>query len=351
MEDLIAKFGKLNIHAYGSEQVQKHEAHIARFLSREYEAVLNNPTTLDQLGLSTTSGPMWEETGNLMETHYDEKFEFFDSFLDSRYYAYTMAYYGDTPEEIHASSISLEVAQKNKFRLICERIGLEGEERILNLGCGFGSFERYLKEYYPNTQVVGVTPSKVQVAAIQECLSSPDSAFEGLDFSVILKDVAALTDEDIAPESFDVISSIGLLEQSKNMQSFQTKIARYLKPGGKAFHHMISSRITIPQFINPAETLIGDYFPGGRIWPMDELPKHTREFEHKQSWFLNGMNYWMTLDEWHRRFWQNMETLHKHLSVERIRFWNDYFILCKACFSPMSGEVFGNAHHLFRKPL
>lgn len=350
MKNLIEKLSSFNIHAYGSEQALKQEAHVARFLSREYQMVLDNPTTLDEMEISTISGPMWEETDNLMETHYDEKFEFFDSFLDSHYYAYTMAYYGDTPEVIQCNSITLEEAQKNKFHLICDRIGLEGNERILNLGCGFGSFERYLKEYYPNTQVIGVTPSKVQVEAIRASISSPDTVFNGLDFKVILKDVTALTDEDITPDSFDVVCSIGLLEQSKNMRIFHEKIARYLKSGGKAFHHMISSRITIPQFINPEETLIGDYFPGGRIWPMDELPKHTKHLEYKKSWYLNGMNYWTTLDEWHRNFWQNMEILHKHLSIERIRFWSDYFILCKACFSPMSGEIFGNAHHLFRKP-
>ncbi len=351
MSELITNLRRQNIHPYASEQALRQENHVARFLTREYQGLLDNGITLAELGLSTSDGPMFQETGNLMETHYDEKFEFFDSFLDDQYFAYTMAYYGETPEEILTSSISLEEAQKQKFQLICERIGIRGDEQILNLGCGFGSFERYLFQYFPEIQVTGVTPSKVQVAAINACASDVNCIFHDHDFRVILKDFGALTDEDVAPGSFDLVCSVGLVEQTRNMQAFNEKVAHYLKPGGKAFHHMISSRLPIPQFVDPGKTLIGDYFPGGRIWPMEELARHTRDLQLQQTWFLNGLNYWTTLDDWHRRFWQNIDTLYDHLSVERIRFWSDYFILCKACFLPMQGALFGNAHYLFRKPV
>lgn len=350
MSEIVEKLLSQNIHPYASEQALKQEAHIARFLAREYQEVLEHSTTLDELGIDTSEGPMFQETSNLMETHYDEKFEFFDSFLDDQFYAYTMAYYGETPEKILNSSISLEEAQKNKFQLICERIGIRGNERILNLGCGFGSFERYLFQYYPDVQVVGVTPSKVQVKAIKACASDTACILYNTDFTVILKDFSDLSDKDTEPGSFDVVCSIGLAEQSRNMQSFNEKVAHYLKPGGKAFHHLISSRMPIPQFVDPSKTLIGDYFPGGRIWPMEELAKHTKELELENTWFLNGMNYWTTLDDWHRRFWEHINTLYEHLDIERIRFWNDYFILCKACFLPLQGELFGNAHYLFKKP-
>jgi len=62
------------------------------------------------------------------------------------------------------------------------------------------------------------------------------------------------------------------------------------------------------------------------------------------------MNYWKTLDEWHRKFWENIESIGDSLSDKDTRYWNDYFILCKACFRPLQGEVFGNGHYLFRKP-
>jgi len=83
---------------------------------------------------------------------------------------------------------------------------------------------------------------------------------------------------------------------------------------------------------------------------MEEFARHTKDLDLEQTWFINGLNYWRTLDEWHRRFWEQVEMLHDHLGIDRIRFWNDYFILCKACFLPMQGALFGNGHYLFRKP-
>jgi cyclopropane-fatty-acyl-phospholipid synthase len=306
--------------------------------------------SIDTVNLCPNTGILSEQTRDLMNVHYDEKAEFFDSFLDSRYRAYTMAYYGETPEEVRAADISLEEAQGNKFRLIAERIGIKGDERILNIGCGFGSFETFLFENYPDVEVVGVTPSIVQVDFLRRCMEDPEHAFSKGAFRVIHKDLESLNDEDIEPESFDVVVSIGLVCAIKNLEQLHDKVAHYLKPGGRAFHHLITSRPVIPQFLDPSRSLIGAYFPGGRIWPFEEIPRHAHKLKFEQSWFINGMNYWTTLEEWHRRFWSNIEKLKQHLPVERIRFWNDYFMLCKACFIPDQGAHFGNGHYLFSKP-
>ena len=83
-----------------------------------------------------------------MDRHYDARSEFFASFLDSHYRAYSMAYYGETAEAVRNSSATLEEAQKAKFSLIAKRAQIEGHERIINLGCGFGSFETFLLQEY-----------------------------------------------------------------------------------------------------------------------------------------------------------------------------------------------------------
>ncbi len=346
----MSNLESLNIPAWGSEEALRKEKHVARFLAREYKTLVENPVSVDELNLCPSVGELSEQTSDLMDTHYDEKMEFFDSFLDTHYRTYTMAYYGETPEAVRNSNISLEEAQGNKFQLICERIGIKGNERILNLGCGFGSFEQYLFENYPDIEVVGVTPSIIQVNFLNECINDPEHIFSKQPFAVIHKDLESLDDMDVSPGSFDVVTSIGLICAIKNLEQLHDKVSRYLKPGGKAFHHLITSKPVIPQFLDPSQSLIGVYFPGGRIWPFTELPRHTRELELVNSWFINGMNYWTTLDEWHRRFWSNIDELHRHLPDERLQFWSDYFILCKACFLPEDGTLFGNGHYLFRKP-
>ncbi len=326
------------------------EVHVARFLEREYKALCKKPVPIESVDLCPASGILSEQTGDLMDVHYDEKAEFFDAFLDRRYRAYTMAYYGETPEEVESSGLTLEEAQGNKFRLIAERIGLRGDERILNIGCGFGSFESWLFENYPDVEVVGVTPSIVQVDFLRKCMADSEHPFGQGRFRVIHKDLDSLDDEDVEPESFDVVTSIGLVCAIRNLEQLHAKVARYLRPGGRAFHHLITSRPVIPQFLDPSKSLIGAYFPGGRIWPFDELPRHAEShLRFEKSWFINGMNYWTTLDEWHKRYWGSLERLRQHLPPERLKFWNDYFILCKACFRPESGIHFGNGHYLFSK--
>ncbi|HID45362.1 MAG TPA: methyltransferase domain-containing protein [Chromatiaceae bacterium] len=346
----MTKIESLDIPAWGSAEALRKEEHVARFLAREYKMLVNKPVTVDGLNLCPSSGALSEQTADLMDTHYDEKLAFFEGFLDTHYRAYTMAYYGETPEAVRNTDISLEEAQRNKFRLICERIGIQGAERILNIGCGFGSFEQYLFENYPDIEVIGVTPSVIQTSFLNECMNDSGHFFHGKNFTVVQKDLESLNDEDVTPGSFDVVTSIGLVCAIKNLEELHDKVFKYLKPGGKAFHHLITSKPVIPQFLDPTQSLIGDYFPGGRIWPFDELPRHAKNLELINSWFINGMNYWTTLDEWHKRFWSNIEEIRKHLPAKRIRFWSDYFILCKACFLPKEGAFFGNGHYLFQKP-
>lgn len=349
MSDFLDQLRQSGIHPYNSEESKLYEKRVTRFLTREYQRILETPSSLDDLGISTRSGPMWEETDELIEAHYDENLEFFKTFLDSSYSAYSMALYGDTPEQIKNSQITLEQAQTAKFDIICQRMGIKGHEKILNIGCGFGSLEKYLFNKFPDLEIVSITPSNIQVGYLKEQMQNAESPLFQKQFSLIQNDFDALPIDKIGRERFDIVCSIGLLEHVKNMEALFAKIADCLKPGGRTFHHYIVSKIVIPQFLDAKKSLIGAYFPGGRIWPIAEMEQHTDYFTLDNSWFINGMNYWKTLDEWHNRFWKNIDNLQQIMPIERVRHWNDYFILCKACFSPFQGKLFGNGHYLFSK--
>jgi cyclopropane-fatty-acyl-phospholipid synthase len=350
MPGLIPILEHEGIYPYGSPELIKQEKSVTRYLEKEYRSLLENPVSLEQLGISTREGAMWEETDELISEHYDERLEFFDTFLDNRFRAYSMAEYGSEPSDIIHSSRTLEEAQEQKFITICDRMGIRGNEKILNIGCGFGSFESFVFERFPDLDITSITPSNVQIHYLNKQIDTPGSPLHGKKLTLIQENFANLDLDLLGRESFDIVCSIGLLEQVRNMHSLFTKIEQLLKPGGRTFHHYIVSKMVIPQFLDAKQTLIGNYFPGGRIWPLEEMTRHTSLLDLQDYWFINGMNYWRTLDEWHRRFWQNLSSLSESLSIERIRHWNDYFYLCKACFAPLSGEAFGNGQYLFRKP-
>jgi cyclopropane-fatty-acyl-phospholipid synthase len=351
-KSIIEQLSDQGIHGPGSNELATYERHLSRFFEREYKRLKAKSDSLESLGIKTNQGPMMEETEALMEYHYDEPLEFFDSFLDKTYRAYSMAYYGETPEEILNSTVTLEDAQLAKFSLIAKRSIITGNERILNIGCGFGSLETYLLTEYPDLDITGITPSKVQAGYLRDRMKDSDNPLGKGGFSIIQGSFDQIQRHLRQNRKFNLIISIGFMEHAHNIIKILDTIESLLLPGGLSFHHFITSRITIPNFLDPTRSRIGTYFPGGKIWPHDIFPPQGKENTLEGKWFINGLNYWRTLEEWHRRYWAGLEQLYGPIfDTKAIAYWNEYFSLCKVMFAPMHGTFYGNSQYLFRKSL
>jgi cyclopropane-fatty-acyl-phospholipid synthase len=324
MHSLSTILEKDGIFGPASDEQKRLEGRLTRYFEREYQRCIGHNYAGGAGRIATHNGQMMEKTRDLMVRHYDETFEFFSSFLDSRYRAYSMGYYGEDPKDILGSAAELEDAQHAKLKLIAQRARIEGNERILNIGCGFGSFETFLLARFPNIEVVGITPSKVQVNYLRRRMGNRTDPLSSGRFRLIEGAFDKLTVTALGVKRYDLVVSIAVFEQVINMRAVLQRIAALLKPNGRTFHHFITSQRLVPRLLDPKSTRIGLYFPGGRVWPHDELSKHTEHFGLKGSWFVNGLNYWRTLDEWHRRYWSNIPRLCEGLmSKEKIRYWND----------------------------
>ena len=326
-----------------SERLLLQQKSLTRYLEREYQGYLKHPVTLESTGVTTDKGLIMEQTEDLMKTHYDENIELFLGFLDTRYRAYTMAYYGESGDD----NISLEEAQKQKFHLIAERAQIKGNENILNIGCGFGSLETFLLKEYPDIKITGITPSKVQIKYLKERMREPAHPLSS-GFTLVEDVFDETIIEKPGISQYDLVISIGVFEQLLNMRTMLVLIAKLLKPNGRTFHHFITSRVATPQVQLHEKTVIGKYFPGGRIWPRDEFSRHTEHLDLVNTWYVNGKNYWRTLDDWHHRYWKSIPSLYNNnFGIEAIRYWNEYFLLCKAMFAPLDGTFYGNSQYLF----
>jgi len=351
MPNITKLLSAAGIPPYGSEELKRYESHITRFLEREYRRLSNSATTPVASQVVTDQGPMWEETKALMDEHFDDSLELFRGFLDPEFMAYTTAYYGETADQVRCSGSTLEDAERAKFRLVCERAGITGNEKIFNIGCGFGPLETYLFETYPDIEITSITPSQTQVGYIESCMADSSHPLSCGRLRLIKGSFGEVPVQELGIGKYDVVFGVGCFEHINNLDLAFQRIGQLLRPGGRCFLHLIVSRMVIPQFLNADETLIGKYFPGGKIWPYETMKSQQQYLQLERSWFINGMNYWRTLDEWQKRFWENLESLYGETlkSEEEVRHWSDYFVLCKACFAPASGALFGNGHYLFRK--
>ncbi len=331
---------------YGTEELKAFEQRLARYFGREYRIHENN----DISGVSIGKGPLALAPKELAENHYDEGIDFFRSFLDRKTMSYTMAFFDDDPFKAAASKKTLSQAQLDKFRLIARRMELRGDENILNLGCGFGHFESYLLETYRNLQVTATTHSKDQYDFVHRRTLSSHDILSSKRFKLVYTELDHRTEVLFGRHSFDLVCSMGLLEQVNNIALLFGIINDLLRDYGRMFHHLIVSRDLIPQLQDSGKTMIGDYFPGGRILPFKTLEQDFDNFKLENSWFINGMNYWRTLDHWHENFWQNLNQIYPgFLDKQRVRYWNNYFSICKAMFLPDNGTAYGNGQYLYRK--
>jgi len=347
----IDQLASHDIHCYGSAEILKFEKHMARYFEREYEQWQGNKKSTEDYGLNSFKGEISKkETRSISVSHYDEEYQVYRAFLDKVYMAYTMGYYGVTEDSPEINKISLENAQENKYKLLIERADIKDGQTVLDLGCGFGGLSRYLLKIFPNLVVTGINPSDVQTKHIRDELINKDKSFDESRFTLMQEffdDVAADTIEN---NYFDRVISVGLLEHISNIDLLQKNISRLLKQGGKCLHHCIVSFDTIPSLLNSEDSYMGHYYPGAHIWPYNEPQRHNTHLKFIDSWFVNGMNYWKTLDEWHKQFWESLGQLYpEYLTIDEVEDWNKYFILCKAMFSPNGGKSYGNGQFLYNK--
>ena len=150
--------------------------------------------------------------------HYDKGNDLYKAMLDKRL-VYSCGYW--------KKAKNLDQAQEAKFDLICKKLNLKSGQKILDIGCGWGSFAKYAAEKY-KVRVVGITVSKEQVAIAKKLC-------EGLPVEIRLQDYRDID------EKFDHIVSIGMFEHVgvKNYRKFMEVVHKILKDDGLFLLHTI----------------------------------------------------------------------------------------------------------------
>jgi cyclopropane-fatty-acyl-phospholipid synthase len=240
--------------------------------------------------------------------HYDVSNEFFALFLDDSM-TYSCAIFSRGAD-------TLEAAQEAKLDLVCRKLDLQEGERVLDVGCGWGSFPVHAAARY-GVHVVGITLSEPQAD-----LARRRVAEQGLDDHVEIRvaDYRALDD---AP--FDAIASIGMVEHvgESRIDEYAARLAGLLRPGGRLLNHGIARlRHSDPPTGEFTERYV---FPDGEPLHLSRvvlaLERAGLATDHVEGF---APDYATTLRHWAERFESRVDDAVRLAGPERTRVWRLY---------------------------
>lgn len=246
--------------------------------------------------------------------HYDVGNDFYSLLLGPSL-VYSCAYWEGDP----SAGDNLEQAQEAKLDLVCRKLALREGQRLLDVGCGWGSLAMYAAEHY-GVQVVGVTISGEQAASARERV---DAAGLGHLVEIRVQDYRQIEDS-----PFDAISSIGMAEHvgKERYRSYADVLHGLLKPGGRLLNHQIARRPVRDEGEYRMNTFIDRYvFPDGELAPVGSTVSLLEEagFEVRDVESLRE-HYALTLRAWVANLEAHWDEAVRLTSPARARVWRLY---------------------------
>ncbi len=292
--------------------------------------------------------PIAIETDAANEQHYEVPAEFFHLHLGPAK-KYSCALYPTGSE-------TLAQAEEAMLSLYAERAGLADGQRILELGCGWGSLSLWMAARFPGSEIVVLSNSHGQRQYIEARMR--ERGIQNL--KVITANIVDFQFPcEGVPAGFDRVISIEMFEHMKNYKALFARIASWMKPGAKMFVHVFAHKTLAYHFtVNDSSDWMSKYFFSGGIMPSMELFTHFQDdLKVVQQWWVNGQHYEKTSNHWLENLdaarAQVMPVLRecygKDASVWFQR-WRMFYMAVAELFGYDQGEQWGVVHTLFQKP-
>ncbi|MEO5760074.1 MAG: cyclopropane-fatty-acyl-phospholipid synthase family protein [Mesorhizobium sp.] len=244
---------------------------------------------------------------------------------------------------------TLEQAEVRALEETIAHADLADGQRILELGCGWGSLTLFMAERFPSAKIIAVSNSAPQRRYIEEQARMRKLA----NVQIITADM-----NDFSPEGvFDRVVSVEMFEHMSNWKALLGRVKGWIAPHGKLFLHVFTHKQGCYRFdhADKSDWIANHFFTGG-VMPSHGLIRRFPEiFEVEQEWRWSGKHYERTANDWLANFDANLPEIDRILTdvygkdaaLWRRR-WRLFFLATAGLFGHANGEEWGVSHYRLR---
>lgn len=229
-------------------------------------------------------GPIAVHTAAANTQHYEVPSEFYRLVLGP-HLKYSSAFYGPRVE-------TLSQAEADMLDLTCKRAELADCQRILELGCGWGSLSLYMATRFPRSRITAVSNSRTQKESIDG-----EAQKRGLtNLEIVTCDINQFDPGD----KFDRVVSVEMFEHMRNWKELLRRISTWMKPDALLFVHVFAhTKFPYPFEVRDSSDWMAEHFFTGGIMPSRDLISHFNEnLKVTEEWSVDGTHYQKTSEAW-----------------------------------------------------
>jgi cyclopropane-fatty-acyl-phospholipid synthase len=284
--------------------------------------------------------PIALHTDDANAQHYELPPTFFSLILGPRH-KYSCCLYDNATTMAEAEDRALEET--------AEHAGLMDGQRILELGCGWGSLTLWMAERFPRSEILAVSNSHPQRRFIEAA-----AARRGLrNVRVQTADMNSFE----AGARFDRVVSVEMFEHMANWPALLVRVHAWLEPQGTLFLHVFSHRTTPYRFDfdDKADWIAQHFFTGGVMPSHDLIRQLDIPFEVTADWRWNGTHYRRTAEDWLLNYDANavgieviLRQVYGNAAPLWARRWRLFFLSTAELFGARGGTEWGISHYALR---
>jgi cyclopropane-fatty-acyl-phospholipid synthase len=301
----------------------------------------SGPEAEAQFAREMESRPIAEHTAAANAQHYEVPADFFVACLGPQL-KYSSCLYP-------TATTTLAEAEEVALAETAAHADLKDGQRILELGCGWGSLSLWMAKTFPNARITAVSNSASQRAFI---LARAQERGLG-NLEVVTCDM----NEFQADGEFDRVVSVEMFEHMANWRALLGKVKGWLKPDGRLFIHVFTHRTTPYRFDADDEAdWIGKYFFTGGVMPSHGLIKQFPDlFVCEDDWRWNGLHYQRTALDWLANYDRQaaavrptLEAVYGKDATLWHRRWRLFYLATAGLFGHRGGQEWGVSHYRLR---